>query len=160
MKDVLGISFNFDEYIKLRYEYMDAHFAKYGIEKKPGLDELLDYLDENGIIKAVATSTPQKKAFETLEKTDLLKRFDYIITGDMVSRSKPEPDIFLKACETAGVAPDNSLVLEDSHNGLMAAVNGGMRCILIPDLALLSQEDRNVAYQVLPDLSKVIEFVK
>ena len=61
-------------------------------------------------------------------------RFDAVATGDMVQRGKPFPDVFLKACELLGEAPENCLALEDSLNGIRAAFNGGLQPFMVPDL--------------------------
>jgi beta-phosphoglucomutase-like phosphatase (HAD superfamily) len=64
-----------------------------------------------------------------LEKTGLNGLFDVIVSGDMVTRGKPHPDIFLKAAEALSVDPKHCIVLEDSTNGLKAASAAGMYAV-------------------------------
>ena len=124
---------------------------------KPGIVELLKFLKENGIKTAVASST--RKAVVTREITDagLLSYFDVLICGDMVARSKPAPDIFLKAAEELKVDPSRSYVIEDSYNGIRAAHSAGMRAFMVPDMLEANDEMRKLSEAVLPDLMAVKE---
>lgn len=134
--------------------------AESGIPVKPGLYELLDYLQQKGCRTAVATSSSRKYTMEKLARAGVADRFACIICGDMVSCSKPDPEIYLTACQELQTAPGSALVLEDSENGLMAALNAGIPAIMIPDLipSLPHIEPRLTA--VLPDLSAVIDYLK
>ena len=108
--------------------------AKEGLPVKTGLYKLLDFLKENNVRIAIATSTHRELTMEYLQMAHLEGCFDVIATGDMVTRGKPSPDIFLKACELLHAAPSDCLVLEDSINGIHAAVNGGLLPFMIPDM--------------------------
>ena len=59
------------------------------------------------------------------------KRPLYVITGTDVKNKKPDPEIFLKAAETAGISPDNTIVIEDAVSGVKAAKAAGMTCIAV-----------------------------
>jgi len=85
---------------------------KNGMPVKPGLFELLDYLDHRGIMKAVATSTERKRTEKYLTLAGIRERFDAIVCGDEVERGKPEPDIFLEAARRTGKRPEECIVLE------------------------------------------------
>ena len=67
------------------------------------------------------TSTREEVVKKELSEGGLFEYFDEIVCGDMVKRSKPEPDIFLEACRRLGTRPENCYVIEDSHNGIRAA---------------------------------------
>jgi len=69
-----------------------------------------------------------------LSLAGLTDRFDFYMSGSEVKRGKPYPDIFLGACQRANEVPDSSLVLEDSLNGLRAAIGASIDCIIVPDL--------------------------
>lgn len=75
------------------------------IPLKTGLIELLDYLRDRGYKIAVATSTNYEKVMRNFDVTGVQGRFDAVVCGDMISRSKPAPDIYLRAAELLGVAP-------------------------------------------------------
>ena len=112
----------------------DAIVEREGIALKPGLLELLDWLDGQRIPKAVATSTRRDRAQAKLASTALLSRFVALVGGDEVARGKPEPDIFLAAAERLGETAQHCLVLEDSEPGVRAALAAGMTPIMVPDL--------------------------
>ena len=128
-----------------RRELWERHVQKVGVPQKPGLNELLDQLEEDGIPKAIATSSSKPDALLCLGP--LADRFDAIVTGDEVERGKPAPDIFLLAAQRLGLPPAHCLALEDSESGALAALAAGMSVILVPDLkplsgALSAQVDR------------------
>jgi HAD superfamily hydrolase (TIGR01509 family) len=113
----------------------DSLVEREGLTVKPGLVELLDWLEANAIVKVVATSTRHARARAKLEKTGLLRRFAALVGGDDVEHGKPAPDIFLAAIERIDCAPADALVLEDSEAGLIAAARAGIPAIGVPDLA-------------------------
>ena len=88
----------------------------------------------------------------------LLEYFDGIVTGDMVTRSKPEPDIFLAACRLLGTAPERTYAVEDSYNGIRAAYAGGLRPVMVPDMLPATDEMRSLAEDVEDDLFGVIAY--
>ena len=112
----------------------DDIVAREGIVLKAGLGELLDWLEAHALRKAVATSTRRSRAMAKLVHTGLLDRFAAVVGGDDVERGKPEPDIFLEAAARIRAAPHECVVLEDSLPGVCAALAGGMRTIMVPDL--------------------------
>lgn len=95
------------------------------VGKKPGLLELLNYLAERKIPYAMASSSTRDVIDSCLEGEYLTHAFSVIMDGSMVERGKPDPEIFLRAADALGVAPENALVLEDSRAGIRAANAGG-----------------------------------
>ena len=77
----------------------------------------------------------------------------------MVKRSKPEPDIFLKACEELGVDPNRSYAIEDSFNGIRSAHAGNLRPIMVPDIKQPDDEMRSLAEVILNNLNEVVEYL-
>ena len=134
LREACGEDFPCERFFARRVEIMDAIIAKNGLPVKPGLYELLDFLEQNGYRRAVATSTRREHAMRYFSMAGITDRFDAVATGDMVQRGKPFPDVFLKACELLGEAPENCLALEDSLNGIRAAFNGGIQPFMVPDL--------------------------
>jgi len=116
----------------------DAIVAREGIIVKAGLVALLDWLDAQGIAKAVATSTRRDRAQAKLAQTALLPRFATLVGGDEVVRGKPAPDIFLEAASRLKQPATGCIVLEDSEPGVRAALAAGMTPIMVPDLHLPS----------------------
>ena len=105
-----------------------------GVPVKEGIPELLAFLREQGIPCCVATSTKRPEAEAFLRLSGLLEYFSYIVTSGDVSRSKPDPDIFLLACEKNGTSPGEAIVFEDSQNGVLAAFRAGIPVVCIPDI--------------------------
>jgi HAD superfamily hydrolase (TIGR01509 family) len=102
------------------------------LETMPGLFELLDLIEAKGLAKGVATSSPRDYLEHMLNRFDLLRRFPVTLTAEDVTHGKPHPEIYLKAAEKLGVAPENMLVLEDSFAGTKAGVAAGAYVISIP----------------------------
>jgi beta-phosphoglucomutase-like phosphatase (HAD superfamily) len=83
---------------------------------------------------AVATSTDTSRAEQKLAEAGLRRHLHAVVGGDQIERSKPEPDIYLRAACLLGAQPSVCLALEDSENGVRAAVAAGMTVVQIPDL--------------------------
>jgi len=98
----------------------------------PGALELIHRVEEAGIPKAIATSSGRKYVDWLLGRFDLTKRFDFFLTAESVKQGKPHPEIYLTAAERHGVHPERMVVLEDSQNGLRAAVAAGAKAIAVP----------------------------
>lgn len=130
----MGADFPFQEARALRDRYVLEYAEEHGTPLKPGLCELLDELDAQGIRRVVATSTEEYRASRLIGYAGLTGRFDGIVYGNEVANGKPFPDIFLKAAD--GLPPQQCLVLEDSPAGVEAAFRAGMPVALIPDLAV------------------------
>ena len=95
---------------------------------------MLGWLREHHKNCAVVSSTHAKYVRKYLEYAGIDSYFKEVIGGDMVERSKPEPDIFLLGCEKTGVTPKEAVVLEDSENGIRSASRAGIATICVPDL--------------------------
>lgn len=115
---------------KFSYEYFDT----YGVPEKEGLYEILDYLKSKNYKIAVASSTGSDSVHHHLKEKHIESYFDAVICGDMVSKSKPEPDIYFTACKALSEKPENCYAVEDSRNGLLSAYRAGCKVIMIPDL--------------------------
>ena len=101
---------------------------------KAGLVELLDFLDDAKLPRAIATSSAHEDVRHNLALHGLLDRFGTVVArGDYV-RGKPHPDPFLTAAGRLGVAPELCLALEDSPHGVRSASTAGMMTIMVPDL--------------------------
>lgn len=115
-------------------EYLEDYYSRYTVSAKKGLHELLTYLRSRGFKLAVASSTRKVKVEHNLTSANVRSYFDVVIAGDMVEKSKPEPDIYLRAAAELGVEPAACMALEDSRNGLLSAHAAGMQVIMVPDL--------------------------
>lgn len=110
---------------------------------------------------AVATSSSRKYAMSKIESVGIVGYFDTIICGDMVTKSKPDPQIYKMACDGLGVDYANCIAFEDSPNGIRSAYAAGMNPIMIPDLlADAPEEVEEMLVAKLKDLDEAVEFLK
>jgi HAD superfamily hydrolase (TIGR01509 family) len=98
----------------------------------PGVDFLLNLLDQHKIPRCVATSSSYRFAEEVLKRVQVFERFHFVLTAEDVQHGKPAPDIYQLAAERMNVATENMLVLEDSHHGARAGVASGACTIAVP----------------------------
>ncbi len=92
----------------------------------PGVKEMLARMQAAGYRLAVASSSPQAYIEHVMETLGLTAYFDLLISGERVAHPKPAPDVFLRAAELLGLDPAECMVVEDSHNGVLAAQAAGM----------------------------------
>lgn len=157
--DYYGEDFPFDEY---NAEFSKNYHERYDngrLPMKPGIRELLISLKENKYKIAIASSTRSRVVEQQIKDAGLREYFDVIIGGDMIERSKPEPDIFLKAAEMLDVLPEKVYVIEDSFNGIRAAFAGGMIPIMVPDMIEPDNEMKEKARYIFKDLYGVKELL-
>ena len=150
-----GEDFPYDAY---KAEQSGNYHARYDggrLPMKPGIKELLTALREDGYKTAIASSTRTALVEQQIKDAGLREYFDVIVGGDMVERSKPEPDIFLKAAELLAVSPKETYVIEDSYNGIRAAYTGGMIPIMVPDMLWPDDEMKEKASYICKDLYEV-----
>lgn len=159
MLNLYGADFPYDEYASESSVIFHSRYDGGRLPMKPGVKELLSFLKEHGKKIALASSTRQQVVTDELRDAGIIGYFDRIICGDMVSRSKPAPDIFLKACEELNVSPSDSYAIEDSYNGIRAAHAGGLHPIMVPDLLPADEEMQSLAEIVLPNLTSVMEYL-
>jgi len=96
---------------------------------RPGVERLMKEINHMGLVLAVCTTSNQRSAKAVAE--NMLKdiQFDFILAGDMVSKKKPDPEIYHLALEKSGLAPEECVVIEDSHNGVEAAKAAEMHVV-------------------------------
>ena len=104
-----------------------------GMPVKPGAYALLDWLREQEWRVALATSTGRESTMHHLESAKMTDYFDQIITGEQVEHGKPDPEIYLKACQALEAAPEQTFAVEDSPNGVMSACQAGCQVAMVPD---------------------------
>ena len=108
---------------------------------------------------ALVTSTSAPSVEDYMQRTGYGKYFSATVTGNRVSNGKPAPDCFLLAAKELGCAPEECLVVEDSHNGVRAGAAGGMRVILIPDIQAPTAEIQALAWRQCQSLAEVAPLV-
>ena len=152
--EVFGSDFPVDAVRKRYRTYLDGWIDEGKLSIKSGLLELLGFLDQALIPKAVATSTEYERAIHKLALVNLLDHFPVVIAGDQVKKGKPAPDIFLAAAARLDILPERCLVLEDSDAGIQAAYDAGMTSVMIPDVKPPSEESRTFAHRIFGELAE------
>ncbi len=155
-----GADFPYDEFMRKSREAVAEEIRKNGVPVKPGLYELLEYLKSHRYLVAVATSTRRATAMGHFEDANITGYLHQIICGDMVEKSKPDPDIYLKAAAALGVAPQYCMAVEDSPNGIASACASGMKTVMVPDLVQPTPELRQKLFACVPSLSEIVPLLE
>jgi len=140
-KELLGG--NVDKIMQEKWALM-AELAKQGIEPMEGSVELIKMLGERGVKMAVASASDYAYVIEVLTCLGIENYFEIIVTGDQVSKGKPDPESFLLAAERMEVSPFYCIVIEDGRRGMVAAKKVGMKCI-----GLVEDESKNYPADIL-----------
>lgn len=127
---------------------------------KPGAAECLDELAAAGYHLGLATSSRRETAERNLRLVGLFDKFETVTCGDEVEHGKPDPEMYLLACERAGAAPAECAVVEDSRNGCVAGIAAGTHVFAVPDLVPLPQEVVDGSEAVLETLFELPDAVK
>ncbi|EMF0122375.1 HAD family hydrolase [Enterococcus hirae] len=151
---------NVQKFINDAYEETIRRFSLGAVQLKPGVIELLDFLEEHRIPKVVASSNQRHIIELLLEKKQLTNYFETIVSAENVKRAKPDPEIFLLAHEYLGTKKQETLVLEDSKNGILAAASAEIPVIMIPDLLAPSEDLQQKTLAVLSSLHEVPGYLK
>lgn len=157
--ETFGKEIQYKQIRQKRIELMNAFIDVHGVEKKEGLDELLEYLDRKKIRMAVATATDLQRTTRYLTDLGLMKYFDEIVCGCMVENGKPAPDIYRKAIQLLGVLPKECIALEDSPNGVTSAFDAGCKVIMVPEYEDNSIDQR-IQYDKVRSLVDVIGWIE
>lgn len=160
----------FDDYYKGVIDYWEAKELRTqrvykireteGIPVKKGVKDIFEYIRNNGLKCAVATSTRRESAEKTLHEIGVWDYLDAVVYGDEVEHGKPEPDIFLRAAKAIGVNPSEAVVVEDSINGIKAGYAADMRVVHIPDTIAIDDDIRKLTYMVCDDINGLIDVVE
>jgi HAD superfamily hydrolase (TIGR01509 family) len=156
MKGIFGEDFDYYAIREVRRGLVAERIEKYGLEKKNGIDELLDYLNSNHIKTAVATATPIDRTLQHLSDIGIKDKFDKIVSAKQVAQGKPAPDVYLYACLQIGEKPEECIAIEDSPNGIKSAYAAGCKPIMVPDLTPPDDEIKPLLYGVCDSLKDVI----
>ncbi len=133
-------------------ELWRARVRTSGMPLKPGVVELLDFLEARQVPIAVATSSDRAFTAFSLESAGLAARLARRVSGDEIRHGKPAPDIYLEAARRLGVDGAACVAFEDSEAGVLAASRAGMRVVMVPDLQSPSAEARRAAAAVVTSL--------
>ena len=129
-------------------ELAHRRVLEHGPAVKEGIPELLRFFRDSGSDLCVASSSKTSTVQTYLDLAGLSEYFSFIIGGEAVHRSKPDPEVHEICLDRAGVTPSEALVLEDSENGIHAAYNAGIPVICIVDMKEPAHRYRKMAAAV------------
>lgn len=156
-----GENFDFDNFTERYREISMKYMEENGTPIKKGLRNILSYLKENKIKMAIATSSSRKFAMDKILDAGVEDYFDVIICGDMVTKSKPDPQIYKIACEKLNIDYKDCIAFEDSPKGIISAYSAGLNPIMIPDLIENAPEEvEDMLIAKLESLDDAVEFIK
>lgn len=112
-------------------EILKAMIGEGALEPRPGVVRLLTELQDQGIGLAVATTGSRGWVDQLLERLLPMIGFEVVVTGDEVGGRKPDPEAFLVAVDRLGTGAADTVAVEDSHEGLVAAKAAGLACVVV-----------------------------
>lgn len=160
LQGIFGKDFDYVKIRGRRMEMMNDYLSGHGLETKPGINELLDWLNAHNIPAAVATATDFERTEKYLTEAGIFKKFSRIVCASMVESGKPEPDIYIYAAKQLGLDPSECMALEDSPNGVRSASGAGCVTVMVPDLTPPDDELRSLIFaeaKTLADVPALIE---
>jgi len=148
---------------KFPYEAIDARWSDHyharlaegPVPVKAGAVTLLSHLMERGVPMALVTSTRRATALEKLEAAELIGYFDALVCGGETERGKPDPDPYLAGAARLDLLPAACWALEDSANGVRAAVSAGCTVYQVPDLVAPTRELEALGHRIVATLTEV-----
>lgn len=143
-----------------RIRLMDAYIEENGVQTKPGIFELMDYLQERGIRTAITSSSPVPRIRSHLSRHGLDTRFDALCSGRDMAHGKPAPDIYLHGAAVLGLKPEQCMALEDSPSGILSAYRAGCLPVMIPDQDQPDGETLERIYARCDTLADVIALIE
>lgn len=155
-KTTFGEAFPMERFTELTRRFFYEIVEKEGLPLKPGVIELMEEGKRRGLKIALATSSRQAYAKDALERVDVWKYLDGGVFGDQVTKAKPDPEIYLLACEKVGVAPHEAVAFEDAPAGVRSAHSAGMPVIMVPDLVQPDKELEGMCYKKVETLKDVL----
>ena len=129
LKRKYGLNLTIPELLERQARENIEHLKTIDLEPISGIMALLERLKESKIKLGLASSSPGKVIELILQKCEVDRYFETVVSGESVKQGKPAPDIFLLAAERLGVEPRQCVVIEDSAKGIAAAKAAGMKCI-------------------------------
>ena len=152
--------FPFESHAKEIRDYIWELIEVGGIPLKEGVLEILEFLKENNKKIVLATSSSYEMATKLLKSKNILKYFDDLVTAENVKIGKPNPEVFLIGAEKVNANITNSMVFEDSFNGIKAAYAAKAYPVMIPDMLEPTEEIEKLLFKKYDTLLEVIKFFK
>lgn len=157
LQERMGDGFDIKLFRRWQTEIMTNRLNSEGLPIKAGLIKLLEFLKAKHIKMAIASSSSVEQIEACFRQASFKNEyFECIIDGGMVEKSKPHPEIYQIACQKLGVAPQNTLAVEDSEVGVLSAVAGGLNAVWIPDFKTISVDAQKLLFAQFKTLDEII----
>lgn len=158
--EAFGVDFPLEDFNKRVSDIFYRIVREEGLPVKAGAKELLTYAKEKRYKIAVATSSSRTYAVKVLEDAGLYRYFDDGVFGDMVERTKPDPEIYIKACESIQTRPEDCFAFEDAPAGIRSAHGAGLKVIAVPDLVQPDEGTLALTYQRIHTLKEAVPILE
>lgn len=159
-KKLFGEEFDYSAFREKTAGKFYEEISRNGLPVMKGAYDILSYLQTTSLKIGLASSSRTENVYRHIREHDMEKYFEVIICGDTVEHSKPEPDIYLKACEAIGISPERCIAIEDSPNGIRSAHAAGMLPIMVPDQVQPTEEIEKLLYRKFHSLLEVRKFME
>lgn len=156
----MGDDFPYTDFRKIINDTLEEVIERDGIACKKGAPEIFDRIRGMGILQILVTSSLPERVFPYLKKAGIENAFDAIVTGDMVTHSKPDPEIFLIGAKVANCLPSECVVVEDAANGARAGIAAGMKTIMIPEYPPIPEDVKSQLWHECRDLSEIADLIQ
>ena len=154
LKKYYGAGFDSEAFLERTSELFHEIEEKEGIPLMPYAKEILEYLKPRYRL-ALASSTRGPTVERQLRNASVIDFFETRTTGEMVEHSKPNPEIYLMACKSIGMKPEECVAIEDSLNGIRSAYAAGLKPIMVIDKVQPTEEIRGMCEAVFESLEEV-----
>ena len=156
LSEVFGPDFDSDAFLNRTTELFHMYEESQGIPLMPYAKEILAYLKPKYRL-ALASSTNGRAVQRQLTNAGVIDFFESRTTGEMVEHSKPDPEIYLMACRSLGLEPQDCVAVEDSPNGIRSAHAAGLKVIMVPDKVSPTAELEKLCWKICPTLKSLEE---
>lgn len=146
LEKLTGKKYDWEVETPARQAVLEADLARAGL--MDGALELLDWCAEQGIGLTVASSSSRRWVQGWLERLGIYERFDGVFTRTDGYAVKPDPALFLAACNCLNLPKEDCLIVEDTENGTISARNAGIPCVAVPNRMTESCDLSRAQYRV------------
>lgn len=154
LRKFYGPDFESEKFLETTNRYFTKIEKEEGIPLMPYAKEALEYLSSKYTL-ALASSTRKEAVYRQMKTAGVFDFFKTITTGDMVEHSKPDPEIYLKACASINLSPEECAAIEDSPNGIRSAFSAGLFTIMVPDKVQPDEEMKQKSRKIISGLNQI-----
>ena len=158
LKNFYGENFDSEKFLERTSVFFHQIEKESGIPLMYYAREILEYLSSKYKI-ALASSTREASVERQLTAVGLIDFFKIRITGDLVEHSKPDPEIYMRACKMLELEPEECAAVEDSYNGIKSAFSAGLKTIMVPDKIQPDEEIKKMCWRISSTLEELKEYL-